>query len=247
MIGTVAVLHDITEHVRAEEEARRRQEELAHVTRLATMGEIATGLAHELNQPLSAILYFARGCGRRLRAGGCGFDEVLEIVEKMAAQAERAAAVVDLNQVVREAADLVAHEACESGVVIDFGLQVPLPPVLVDMIQIEQVVLNVLRNGIEAMQHTEPDRKRLTVQTACSGSDEVLCAIIDAGCGCSEDAAAQLFDSFFTTKPGGMGMGLAISRSIVQAHGGRLWATPNPDGGMTFSFALPVSGSGVMS
>ena len=254
---TVTVAHDITDRVRAEEEVRHRREELAHVTRLATMGEMATGLAHELNQPLSAILYFARGCRRRLQAGGCATEATLEVTEKIAAQAERAAAFVgrirafvrkaelrlapvDLNQVVREAAGFAAHEAREQGVLIDFRLARSLPLVSVDMIQVEQVVLNVIRNGIEAVQGNGPDRRRVTVKTS-RAADTVVCDIADTGCGYSEQVADQLFDAFFTTKPGGLGMGLAISRSIIEAHGGRMWATPNPDGGATFRFTLPVS------
>jgi PAS domain S-box-containing protein len=260
MVGTVAVLHDITERVRAEEEIEHRRLELAHMARLATMGEMATGLAHELNQPLSAILYYARGCGRRLRAGSGDTEEILGVVEKIATQAERAAAFVDhvrafvrkaqrrlapidLNQAVREAAGFVAHEVHENNVAIVFQLRTPLPPVMADMIQIEHVILNVLRNGIEAMQACERDRRKLTVQTSCDG-DTVLCAITDTGYGYADEVADRLFDAFFTTKPEGMGMGLAISRSIIEAHGGTIYAAPNPDGGTTFRFTLPVSRDG---
>jgi PAS domain S-box-containing protein len=260
VVGHIAVVHDISERVRAEQEAQRRQSELAHVVRLATMGEMATGLAHELNQPLSAILYYAHGCRRRLRAGSCDTEETLSITEKIAAQAERAAAFldrirafvrkgelhlapVDLNQVVREAASFAAHQARESGVSIDFQLATTLPPVSADMIQIEQVVLNVLRNGIEAMQASDQGQRRLTIQTSRDG-DAVICSITDTGCGYTDDTAEQLFDAFFTTKSAGMGMGLAISRSIITAHGGRIWATPNPDGGTRFQFAIPISEAG---
>ncbi len=257
VIGHVAVVRDVTDRVRAERDSQRRQAELAHVTRLATMGEMATGLAHELSQPLSAILYYARGCGRRLGAGDADLEQILGIMEKVGAQAERAAgfvdrirafvrkselrlAQVDLNQAVREAAEFAAHQAHEDRVTIDFELDQVLPPVLVDMMQIEQVILNVLRNGIEAMSDTEPDRRKVTIRTS-HANDLVVCAVADAGCGCSDEVAERLFEAFFTTKPKGLGMGLAISLSIIEAHGGRMWATPNPAGGATLQFTLPVS------
>ncbi|MFQ5807264.1 MAG: PAS domain S-box protein, partial [Phycisphaerae bacterium] len=171
VMGRVSVNRDITDRTRAEEDAQRRQEELAHVTRLATMGEMASGLAHELNQPLSAILYYARGCARRLRAGGWDFDEVLGVMEKVAVQAERAGAFidrlrafvrkggprfspVDINLLAREAAGFAEHEARESGASIKFQVSPSLPLVPADMIQIEQVILNLLRNGIEAVRET---------------------------------------------------------------------------------------------
>jgi len=261
VMGRVSVNRDITDRIRAEEEAKRRQEELAHVSRLGTMGEMATGLAHELNQPLSAILYYARGCARRLRAGGCDFDEVLGVIEKMAVQAERAGAVlgplrafvrkrrprlapVDINLLVREAVDFVEHEARENHVRVDLQLSAPLRPVLADMIQVEQVILNLVRNGIEAMQGTEPGKRRLALQTSNAGSDAVTCAVRDTGCGFPEKTAKQLFDAFYTTKPDGMGMGLPISRSIIESHGGRLWAAPSSSGGATFRFTLPVCREG---
>lgn len=258
VLGRVSVNRDITDRLRAEEELQRRRGELAHISRLATMGEMATGLAHALNQPLAAILYYARGCGRRMQTGDYNFEEVVEVIEKVAVQAERAAAFierlrsfvrkgslrlapVDLNLIVREAVGFAEYEARENGVIVDFQLGAPLPPVLADIIQIEQVVLNVVRNGIEAMRESELGRRRLTIQTSYAGSEAVACAVVDTGCGCSEEVAEQLFDAFFTTKPDGMGMGLAISRSIIEAHGGRLWAAPNPGGGTAFRFTLPVS------
>jgi PAS domain S-box-containing protein len=257
VIGRVSVNRDITDRTRAEEEARHRRAELAHVSRLATMGEMASGLAHELNQPLSAILYYARGCGRRLRAGGWDFDEVLGVIEKVAVQAERAGAIIDrlrafvrkrrpqlspldINLVVREAVSFAEHEARENGVNINLQLCTTPRPVLADIIQIEQVILNLLRNAIEAMGETEPGNRRLTLQTSNAGSDAVMCAVGDTGCGFSAETASQLFDAFYTSKPDGMGMGLPISRSIIESHGGRLWATPNLSGGATFRFTLPV-------
>ena len=115
------------------------------------------------------------------------------------------------------------------------------------MIQIEQVVLNLLRNGIEAMQEAKPGTRRLTLRTSGAGSEAITFAVADNGCGCSDEVTERLFDAFFTTKPDGIGMGLAISRSIIEAHGGRLWATPNPNGGTTFRFTLPVAPGGPRS
>jgi signal transduction histidine kinase len=149
--------------------------------------------------------------------------------------------------VVREAVDFVEHDVHENHVNIDLQLSTVLRPVMADMMQIQQVVLNLVRNGIEAMQETEPAERRLTLQTSGAGSEAITVAVADNGCGCSDEVVERVFDAFFTTKPNGIGMGLAVSRSIIEAHGGRLWPTPNPDGGMTFRFTLPVAPGGPMS
>jgi PAS domain S-box-containing protein len=259
--GVIAVVRDVTDRKRAEEEARRRCDELAHVSRLAMMGEMASGLAHELNQPLSAILYYARGSLRRLRSGAWGLAEIRRVMDKVAAQAERAAefmarlrafvrkgglrlSPIDLNLTVREAVGFIEHEAHETGVIVELQLSKSLPRVLADAIQIEQVILNLARNGIEAMHTTEAGKRRLAIRTARLSDDRVVCAICDVGPGSADQNIEQWFDAFFTTKPDGMGMGLPISRSIVETHGGRLWVTPNPSGGTITQFTLPVFGEG---
>jgi two-component system sensor histidine kinase TtrS len=174
------------------------------------------------------------------------------------AQAERAAGIIkhlrgflrkrdpqrtnaSINELVRSAAGLVAFEARELGVGVRFELADELSPVEVDKVQIEQVILNLVRNGLEAMRDGAPDGKELLIRTSADGSSgEVSVAVRDAGRGLSADELDRVFEAFYTTKAGGMGMGLSISRSIIEAHGGRLWAAENPGGGTTFRFALPA-------
>jgi C4-dicarboxylate-specific signal transduction histidine kinase len=179
-------------------------------------------------------------------------------MEKIARQAERAGAVIerlitfarksekhaapsDSNATVREAISFVEDDAHRHGVRITLQLTDGLPSVSADAIQIEQVILNLVRNGVEAMQDNALDRRRLTLRTFHAGSDAVAISVADTGSGFTPEAAEKLFDPFFTTKADGLGMGLSISRSIVEDHGGRLWATRNAEGGATFTFTLPVA------
>ena len=248
---------DVTDLIHAEEEARRRREELARTSRLATVGELATGLAHEMNQPLAAILHFAQGCSRRLRGPtGAESEEILDVLDKISRQAERAATIVrhlysfarkndprivptDLNDIVRQSLDFIAHELRIHAVETETRLLSVPPPVLADVTQITQVLLNLLRNGIEAMVTSE--QHALLLETMPAGGDTLQCTVSDTGCGCDEHAFHRLFEAFFTTKANGLGMGLAISRSIIEAHGGRLWATRNLEKGMSFHFTLPIA------
>jgi len=255
-----AAAQDITERKLAEEEARARQTELAHGLRLGTMGEMAAGLAHEINQPLSAIVSYARGCTRRLKSGTAQAPALLEPIEEIASQAMRADAIVQrlllfvrkqppvrqlthVEALVHEVEQLVAAEARKRGVQIFLDLEPELPLVLVDKIQIEQVLLNLVRNGMEAM-HEGEDTRHLTIQTRRGDGDTVEVAVRDCGEGLAADLAERVFDPFFTTKRSGLGMGLAISRSIVRAHGGRISARSNPDRGVTFRFSLPAAQGG---
>jgi two-component system sensor kinase FixL len=255
-----AAAQDITERKLAEEEARARQAELAHVLRLGTMGEMAAGLAHEINQPLSAIVSYARGCTRRLKSGMAAAGALLEPIEEIAAQAMRADEIVQrlllfvrkqkparelerIDVLVREVVQLVAGEARKRGVRIVLDLAADLPRVLVDRIQIEQVVLNLVRNGIEAMQ-TSADDRVLQIETRAADDGAVEVAVRDSGEGLTPELADRVFEPFFTTKRAGLGMGLAISRSIVRAHGGRISASRNPDRGATFRFTLPAAQGG---
>ena len=255
---------DITARVRAEEEARRHQAELTHVARLGTMGEMATGLAHELNQPLSAIVNYIQACLERIRAGVADYDDLLEDMERAAAQAERAGEIIehmrnfvrkrtskrttaDVNDLMREAAALVRPEARQSGVEVRLELASSLPPVIAESIQIEQVIVNLIRNGLEAMADSEDGAQHLTISTSRSRNGLVECAVQDAGLGLSEETVERMFDPFFTTKAGGMGMGLSISRSIIEGHGGRLWTEPNPGCGARFVFTLPIAEGGFLN
>ncbi len=252
---------DITARVRAEEQARQRQAELAHVARLGTMGEMAAGLAHELNQPLSAIVNYIQACLERIQSGMGDPSELLEDMDQAAAQAERAGEIiekvrdfvrkgkpqrtsVDINALVKEAADLLSFELRQQAVQLRLDLADSLPLVMAEPIQIEQVIVNLMRNSLEAMGENERGARKLSIRTLRSESGPVEFAIYDTGPGLPAELLDGIFDPFFTTKPDGMGMGLSISRSIIEAHGGRLWATSNSDHGATFLFTLPIDGRG---
>lgn len=248
---------DITERRRSEEEARQHQAELAHLLRLSTMGEMASGIAHELNQPLAAITNYARGCTRRIKSGAGEPDQILSALEEIAVQAMRAGEIirrlrrfvrkgesrrhpVDLNELARDVAGFVEADAREHGVRIQLALEPSVPPVRGDGTEIEQVVLNLVRNAIEAVSAQEPDRRHLLLRTTMAGNGTIEVSVTDNGVGLSADIRDKIYDPFFSTKAGGVGMGLSISRSIVEAHGGRIWATANPDRGTTFHVALPL-------
>jgi len=262
VIRVVGAAQDITARKHAEELARERQSELAHVLRVGIVGEMAAGLAHEINQPLSAILSYAKGTARRLRAGTGQPAELLEAMEEIAKQALRADQIIrrlrsftrkgepqrenaDLNILVREVAHLAEADARGHGVSIHLKLATPMPTVCVDRLQIEQVILNLVRNGLEAMRNPTPERSVLSIETSICGETTVEIAVNDLGEGLDPERSDKMFDPFFTTKPDGMGMGLSISRTIIEAHGGRLWASSNSHCGATFRFTLPLTDRGV--
>jgi len=253
----VAILEDITDQMRAQEQARQHQEELAHVARLNTVGELAAGLAHELNQPLAAISNYVQACAGELRAGCWDHDELVDTMERASSQCRRASeiirrlrnfiskrepkrATVDVNRVVHEALDLIKPDARLNKVKISLQLHNNLRSVDADSIQIEQVVLNLARNSLDAMRGDETRRRELVIKTYPLGSRSVQVMVTDTGCGLPNGESGKVFNPFFTTKPYGMGMGLSISRSIVEAHGGRLVAQPNIGRGATFHFTLPT-------
>lgn len=262
------LVHEMAERRRAEETARERQRDMDHVARLSILGEMASNLAHELNQPLGAIANYARGCTRRLEAGTADPAQLAEVTQAIAEQADRAGRILsrirsfvrkraaqleptDVNEAVHAAVALCAGQARNGKVPIALTLADDLPPVLADRVQIEQVVLNLVKNALDATLETAPDaaedaRRTVTVRTVTirTGRDEegrVEVAVADHGHGLSAEARARLFDPFFTTKPDGMGLGLSICRTIVEAHGGHLWATDNPSGGAVMRFVLPVA------
>ncbi|ALG69598.1 histidine kinase [Azospirillum thiophilum] len=263
--GWMGSVLDITERKHAEELARQQQERLQQTSRLITMGEMASTLAHELNQPLSAIASYCTGSLNRLRSGRFDTDEVTAALEKLAAQAKRAGLVVrrihdfvrkrdpnvvpcSLARVLEDCVGLTGGDAARLGVRVELDAPADLPPVTGDRILLQQVVLNLMRNGIEAMARTPRAHRRLTV-TVRAGDGVLLTEIRDHGCGIAPDIAERLFSPFFTTKREGMGMGLNICRSIVEHHRGRLWFEPvaaDADGaegmpeGTRFLFTLPV-------
>ena len=253
----VGLIRDISLQRAAENEARQHREQLAHADRLYMLGEMATGIAHEINQPLTAISLFA-AAGNRLFSAGSQ-DRLPEIFDKLNQHAQRASAViermqtmarrqesvkeiVDCNALVEEAAELAEAEARIRDMTIEVVTGNELPSVLVDTVQIEQVVLNLLRNGMEAMRSVDcRDGNSIRLQTRFCDDGDVEVAVIDKGCGVSEEVAKDIFTPFSTTKESGMGMGLSISRAIVIAHGGQLDFYNNDTGGATFFFTLPVA------
>jgi PAS domain S-box-containing protein len=247
---------DITELKRAEMEAQERRAEVTHLTRVGILGELSWALAHELNQPLTAILSNAQAAHRLLARPSVDLMEVGEILEDIVVDDLRAGAVIarlrtlmkkgetsfqllDLNEVATEVLALVRSELIERHVAVTPLLTPGLPGARADRVQVQQVLLNLLLNACDAMSAKRPAERMLTVSTALNGEGLLLVSIADRGSGVRPDAAERLFEPFFTTKPHGLGLGLSICRSIIAAHGGRLWADNNPDGGATFTFALP--------
>jgi PAS domain S-box-containing protein len=247
---------DITDRVRTEERAREHEAQIAHASRVSTAGELATALAHELNQPLAAIVNYAKGGIRRLRSGASQPDQLQNALDAIAQQGERSGEIIrrlrrflskrdlkylstDINQVVREAVQLASLDARQKRVRLETHLAPGLPPVTGDSIQLEQVVVNLVRNSIDALAG-KPDGL-VTVATRLSASGEVEVSVDDTGPGLPPGGVDHLFDAFFTTKAEGMGMGLSISRSIITAHGGRLTASDRQNGGAHFSFTLPTA------
>ncbi len=252
----IAVTRDISERKMAEEQERRLNAELAHVDRLSSMGEMASGLAHELNQPLSAIVNYLTGSVHRMKAGAGGSPDVLDALESASAEARRAGAIIHrlrefvrrrdphestirMDDLIQEVISLAAAELRAAEVRPRVDLRGPLPEVLGDRIQIAQVILNLVRNAVEAMGGIPPRDRALEISCAAAGEGSVKVVVRDSGIGLSPDVFSHLFEPFVTTKQEGMGMGLAICKSIIAAHGGHIWAEPNPTGGTAVGFVLP--------
>jgi PAS domain S-box-containing protein len=259
VVGVWGISTDITERKRAEEQARQHQAELAHVLRLGTIGEMAAGLAHEINQPLGAVANYAQGAVLRMRNGSVRPAELLPVLEAMAHEALRAGEIVrrmrdlvrkepterkpaDLNTLVRDSAKVVEGDARQLGIEVQLDLASELPAVLCDGVQIEQVILNLLRNALEAVQGHSNGDGCVAITTAATGGGVVEVSVRDNGVGLPEPSV-DVFAPFFSTKAHGLGMGLSISRSIIEAHHGRVCATRNDGGGSTFSFSLPLDGT----
>lgn len=254
------ITRDISQRKAIEAEARRRLNDLAHTARLAALGEMATGLAHEVNQPLTAIITQASACLRLIASGRADAELLRDSLQQIARQGERAAEVIkrlrsfvqkgemafvhgSLNAVVRDVLWLLAHEIRSAQVDIELQLAADLPDVQMDRVQIEQVVFNLVRNAIEAMQQRPGMQNRLWLGTALSRwreRDAVRFSVQDNGPGFGERQADQLFEPYFTTKPDGIGQGLAICRSIIDSHEGHIEAEPIAAGGARFSFVLPL-------
>lgn len=256
--GFFSLENDITEIRRAEALQRGHLDEVADASRLATMGEVATQIAHEINQPLTAITSFCEAGSRMMAAGTVETADIAEIIRDIATEAERAAeiirdlrrllhkrqpqfAAVDLNELLRDILRLAKIEARWKEVTVRLDEDPAVARVRMDRMLIEQVIFNLLHNAMEAMESNPREERLLVVQTRRRSRQVVEVAVQDNGPGLPVGLCQRIFDPFFTTKSTGMGMGLAISRSIVEIHGGRLWATSNPAGGTTFRCTLSTS------
>jgi PAS domain S-box-containing protein len=257
----VAFVLDLTERKRAEAALHHAQMELAHVTRVTTLGELTASIAHEVSQPLTAIVTNANASLRWLAGETPNLDETRAAMGRILRDGNRAGEVItriralvqkidtekarlDINQTVQEVILLAQSEAGHKGVALRTELAADLAPVLGDQVQLQQVILNLVMNGIEATASVTDRRGELLIRSRQHGSDQVLVAVQDSGIGIERENLEKIFDAFYTTKPQGMGMGLAISRSIVENHGGRLWAIPNDGPGATFQFTLQACSKG---
>ena len=251
---------EIVERQHAQEALQIAQSELAHVTRVTSMGELMASIAHEVNQPLAAIVANGNACQRWLAGATPNLEEGRAAVARMISQGNRASDLikeirafikksppqkgrVEINDLIRETLALVSRELARNQVALQTNLAADLPALAADRVQVQQVLLNLIMNGIEAMSAIDSSSRELTITSEPSQDPAgVLVMVRDSGTGISPQSRDRLFETFFTTKAGGMGMGLSISRSIVTAHGGRLLAAANTDHGATFQFTIPTAG-----
>jgi PAS domain S-box-containing protein len=256
--AVLTIVTDTTESKRAEKELRRLQTELAHAARVMTMGALTTSIAHEVNQPLAGVITNGNAALRWLAQEPPDLDEVRVAVERIIRDGNRAGEVIahtrellknnapqksalDINEIARETIALAQLEIQKCGIRLQTKFSQELPFVAGDKIQLQQVMLNLLMNSIDALKAAaSEDRKHLLIKTEKYEANEILIAVKDSGPGLDKKNLERIFEAFYTTKAEGMGMGLSISRSIVEAHGGRLWAIANKDKGATFQFTLPV-------
>jgi two-component system sensor kinase FixL len=241
----------------AEDQLAHLELKLAHVARLSTMGELVASIAHEVNQPLFSIVNFAKASARQLnRDEPPDADALRELNDQIAECAVRAGAIIkrlrefvsrgdplrepaDVNRLVQGVCDMMSFSLRRSGVRLDLDLAPELPQVVVDGVQIQQVLVNLLQNACEALEDVSRNERRIIIRTRHMG-EFVSVVVADTGPGLPDESGINLFDSFVTTKPEGLGMGLAISRTIVEAHGGRLMAGAGEEGGAEFLFTLPI-------
>lgn len=252
-----AVTKDITERLQMEQRDRAHLDELAHASRLSTVGQMASGLAHELNQPLCSIMMYAEGSLRLAREQNGVSPELLEQLEIVTKQAERAGEIINriksfsrkeaprrrvvcVNDIIHETIALMGDQMRRAKIDVNLDLQKDIAPVWVDHVQIQQVIVNLIQNAIDAMDETEHDDRRLTLTSRTTESETIEVSVQDSGKGLASDKLDRIFESFFTTKPDGLGLGLSICRSIIEAHKGNLFVKENQDRGLTFCFALPT-------
>ena len=257
-IAILETNNDITERRRTQEALDHTQAELAHVARVTTLGELTASIAHEVNQPLAGIVTNGAACLRWLGREPPELEEARRAVRSMINDGKRASEVVsrlralskktdpqrlplDLNEVIDEVILLLQRELLNNRVALRLELASGLPPVLGDRIQLQQVIMNLVINSIQAMAPVIDRPRELLIRSRRNDADQVLLEVKDSGIGIDPENADRLFSAFFTTKPDGMGIGLSICRSIIEAHGGRIWASANTGPGATLQFTLPVS------
>jgi C4-dicarboxylate-specific signal transduction histidine kinase len=247
---------EMAERKRVEDAYSRAQAELAHITRVMTMGELTASIAHEINQPLSGVMVNGKTCLRWLAGDPPNLEEARESATLIVRDGKRAADIIariralatrsettkerlDLNEVIEDIVDLARNDIIKRQVNLRMALDKDLWPVSADRVEMQQVLLNLVRNGVEAMSGVEEEARELVIETKNEAGGHVRIAVRDSGSGVAAENMERVFDAFFTTKDGGMGMGLSICRTIIQSHEGRLWAAANDGPGTTFQFTIP--------
>jgi PAS domain S-box-containing protein len=258
----IAAVQDVTEHRQSEQALDKARSELAHVARVMSLGALTASIAHEVNQPLSGIVTNASTCLRMLNADPPNVEGARETARRTIRDGNRASEVitrlralfskkdattesVDLNEATREVIALSLSELQRNRVILRTELADDLPPVTGDRVQLQQVILNLLRNGSDAMSSVDDRPRQLLIRTERDEGDQVRLTVQDAGVGFDPQAADRLFEAFYTSKDDGMGIGLSVSRSIIESHHGHLWAAPNDAPGATFSFSIPRAAGGL--
>jgi len=253
----ILLLRAKAERARTEEALERTQAELARVARATTVGELTASIAHEVNQPLAGVVTNANACLRWLAGPSPDLGEARDALRRIVRDGNRASDVIgrirallkkgetarmrlDINQVIQEIIKLARGEMLQRKVTLQTELAPGLPLIEADRVQLQQVLLNLINNALDALSAVNDRPRLLRIRTDKPDSRAVRVAVQDTGVGVDPQQAERLFEAFFTTKPNGLGMGLSISRSIVESHGGRLWATPNDGQGVTFQFTLPL-------
>jgi C4-dicarboxylate-specific signal transduction histidine kinase len=259
----IAAVQDVTARRLSEEARDKARSELAHVARVTSLGALAASIAHEVNQPLAGIVTNASTCLRMMSADPPNVEGARETMRRTIRDGNRAATVitrlralfdkkeartelVDLNAATRDVIALLLSELQRSGVVLRVAFADQLPAVTGDRVQLQQVILNLLLNASEAMSGVEHRPRQLVIRTERDGDSDVRLTVQDAGSGFEPQAVNSLFEAFYTTKAGGMGIGLSVSRSIIESHHGRIWASPNDGPGATFAFAIPCASEGAI-
>jgi PAS domain S-box-containing protein len=257
VVAALVIGRDLTEYTLASEALRQAQADLAHASRMTTMGELTASLAHEVNQPITAAVNGASTCVRWLTRDDPDLGEAREAALGAIRNAKRAADIInrirsiskkgeskrqlaDINELIQEMIALLRNEVRRYSISIQTDLDANLPRVMADSVQVQQVMMNLIMNSIDAMKDVDR-RRELTIRSKRGGDQDLMISVTDSGVGLPSEQSNQIFDAFFTTKSHGLGMGLRISRSIVESHGGRLWAADNSPHGASFSFTLPIS------